>query len=473
MITVSQSELRGGLRRVVVSWLFGAAWMYMVSGAIFTRYAKLLHVSPFGFGLLATIPFIGALAQLPASLVLERYGYRRQIFFWCALLHRMLWLVIAGLPWLFPPLWQWAALLTVLFISSLLANIAGTAWVAWMGALVPGQLRGRYFSRRTQLGQAVGLVLSFLCGLMLDWPDPDEQVFLRNIISSVFALASVAGMIEILMFTKVPDGGPVVSHPSVTLRSLVAEPLADRNFRRFLGYAFTITFATGFMGQFVWLYLFDVVGMSNNRANLLLVSIPLLAGMVSYPFWGRVVDRFGSKLALIAAGVLVINGGAAWVFVTRDSWIPAYLCTLLATAAWAGMDIGGFNWLLRKSDGGGKHRGNSAVIAINSVVVAVGGTLSGVFGGSVAQWLGDDWRMTLPGVTLTYHGVLFLASALLRVAAVGWLCTLQEPEGKMATRQALRYMMGSVYSNLLQATFFPARVLIKLAGLSWKMPGHR
>jgi MFS family permease len=246
--------------------------------------------------------------------------------------------------------------------------------------------------------------------------------------------------------------------------------LKDRNFRRFLGYSFSMTFATGFIGQFVWLYLFDEVGMSNSRANLLLVSIPLAVGMLSYPFWGRIVDRFGSKVALITAGSLVINGATVWIFVTRDSWIPAYLFALVATAAWAGMDIAGFNLLLRMTqDGDRRNASNTAVIAINSLVVAIAGTLSGIFGGSIAEWLGNDWRVTILGRTLTYHSVLFACSAFLRLVAVLWLFSLKESGRKLATREAFRYVANNVYSNILQATFFPARVIVRLAKASRKI----
>ncbi len=467
-------NVRDALRRVVVAWLFGSAWMYLASGASFTRYAQLLQVSNFGFGILATIPFAGALVQLPASLLLERYGRRKETFLWCATLHRVLWLVIAALPWIFPQGWQWPALLSVMLLSTVLANISAPAWLAWMAELIPGRIRGRYFSRRVQYGQAVGLVLSFLSGLALDWPDPEQKLLLRNVISALFAVAGVCGIIDILLFIKVPETVRTVRRPSLSFGGLVQGPLADKNFRRFLGYSFTMTFATGFMGQFVWLYLFDEIGMSNVRANLLLVSIPLLVGLASYPFWGRIVDRFGSKPALIAAGILVVNGASSWVLVTRESWIPGYLLVLVATAAWAGMDIAAFNLLLRLSETrGSKRSSDSAVVAINSVVVAVAGTLSGLFGGSVAEGLGSGWRTTVCGWPLTYHGVLFLASSVLRLAAVAWIFTLKEPRGTVATREALRYMATNVYSNLLQATFYPARVLVSLARATWRVSNRK
>ncbi len=303
----------------------------------------------------------------------------------------------------------------------------------------------------------------------MDWPQPDDQVTLRNIISALLTFAAVCGIIDILLFIKVPDTAQDRHRPSLSLMGLIQKPLSDSNFRRFLGYSFTMTFAIGFIGQFVWLYLFDEVGMSNSRVNLLLVSIPLLVGMISYPFWGRIVDRFGSKPALIAAGILVINGATSWILVTRDRWIVGYLLAMVATAAWGGMEVAGFNLLLRMTKSEDRrHSGDTAIIAINSVVVAIAGILSGLFGGSVAEWLGNSWRITLCGWPLTYHGVLFICSAVIRIAAIAWLFTLSEPPGRMATREALRYMAASVYSNLLQATFFPARIILKLARDTWK-----
>jgi MFS family permease len=192
--------------------------------------------------------------------------------------------------------------------------------------------------------------------------------------------------------------------------------------------------------------------------------------MASYPFWGRIVDRFGSKPALLAAGILVVNGATSWILVTPESWIPGYLLVLSSSFAWAGMDIASFNLLLRMTQPrGGPRTSDSAVVAINSVAVAIAGTLSGLFGGGVAEWLGSDWRTTVLGWPMTYHGVLFLCSGILRLAAVGWILTLKEPPGAIATRDALRYMAADIYSNLLQATIFPARMFIRLARATWKI----
>ncbi|MBN2449679.1 MAG: MFS transporter [Lentisphaeria bacterium] len=457
---------------IILAWLFGSAWMHLSVGAAFTRFATLLGVTPLGFGILAAIPFLGAVVQLPASFFIERYGYRKAVFLWACTAHRFLWLLIAAIPWMFPPRLQWPALLTLMFVSTLLANVSAPAWMSWMADVIPSRIRGRYNARRIQYGQAVGVVLSLLAGLALDWPDPEQRLLLRNIISAMFLVAGLCGMVDILFFARVPDDKPVHVHPHLGLRELVSRPLRNPAFRAFLGYSATMTFATGYIGQFIWLYLFEEVGMTNLTANLLLVTVPTLVSMAAYPFWGRIVDRYGSKPALLLAGLVVVNGASAWILVRQGSWVPGYILVLTAVVAWPGMDLGAFNLLLRLTESGDKGRSGSAVVAINSLVVAIAGTLSGVFGGVVAQWLGRSWRITVLGWPISYHGVLFLVSAVLRLGALGWILRLEEGR-RLATRDALRYIVTSVYSNRFQATFFPLRMWSSLSRLTWRLPGGK
>jgi sulfite exporter TauE/SafE len=95
----SQNSVRRPLSPIVWAWGFGAVWMYITTGAVFTRFAKALDVSEFGFGVLAAMLFFGALAQLPASYVLERFGHRKTIFVVVGVFHRLLWTMIAAISW--------------------------------------------------------------------------------------------------------------------------------------------------------------------------------------------------------------------------------------------------------------------------------------------------------------------------------------------------------------------------------------
>jgi MFS family permease len=322
MSVVSEKEhpvaQQRALNLVLFAWIFGAAWMYTVSGAALTRFAQLLRMPELGFGLMTALPAVGALFQVPASYFLERFGRHKPVFIAAGVAHRTAWVLIALIPWFVPEHWGWIALLGLMLFSSISGNITGPAWVAWMAALVPSAIRGRYFSNRNRLGQMVGVIVTPLIAYILDRSGAVSSLVMLRSISVLLAAAGVAGVIDFLFFTGVPIA--IAEHPQreVNALALFAQPLKDRNFRRFLAYTATLTLGIGYITQFVWLYLFDVLRMTNSQANLVLVIAPLLCGMLFFPLWGRLLDRFGRKPTLIIACLLVTPASAAWLFATRE-----------------------------------------------------------------------------------------------------------------------------------------------------------
>ncbi len=459
-------DVRFAMRHVTTAWLFGAAWMYLTMGAALTRYAKALELPPFGFGVLAALPFAGALMQLPSSYFMARYGYRKRVMLIAGILSRVTWIVIALIPWVLPNAWWWPALLVVRASSSLAVHIMVPAVMSWFADLFPRRIRGRYFSRRNQLGRLVGLIVTLAAGRTLDaYSSAGSEVFLR-LLSIMFAVGGVLGVIDFLWLAPVPD----VAHrpdPALRLWHLFREPLANRNFRHYLGFTGTVMLGMGFIGQFVWLYLFDVLGLNNTAANVMLVAIPLVIGYFAVPVWGRLQDRLGCKPTLVLAGIAVIPGAASWILVTPESWWLGYIGVLLAIVGWAGVELANFNILLGMSASRKGTRQGSAFLAVNSVVVALAGSLSGLLGGAVAGLL-NGWEGTLFGMRLTYHGILFLISGAFRIAALFWLIGMREPEAH-STMAAVLYIAVNIHSNLVQGILAPARGLARLSRLARRL----
>lgn len=455
------------LRRVLVAWFFGAAWMSVTTGAVLTRYAKLLHVTEFGFGVLAAIPFLAAFAQLPASLLLERYGHRKRLFLVANFLHRSTWLLIALLPWLVSPARGASGLITLMLLSALASNMTAPSWFSWLTDMVPPRIRGRYLSRRTQAGQVVSLVLTISVGLLLDQAERASGLALARVLSLLLALAAVSGIIDIAFFVGIPDHGQKVSNRQFGLKELFLDPLRNRSFRFYLGFTSAMTFSIGYVGQFSWLYLYDVVHVTNMQANLLLVAYPLLAAFLAVPFWGRLIDRLGRKPVAMIATACVIHGGAIWVLVRPGHLLPAYWGVLLAAFAWPGVDLSSYNILLGLVRARRGAVQNTAYVALNSVVVAASGAASGLCGGWLAHHL-RDWQGALAGVTITYHGILFLISALFRFMALWFLRGIEDPRA-FSARQAVQYIAAEMYSNIQGTLMTP----VKLAGkLSYKIAGR-
>jgi len=459
------------MRNIMTAWLFGAACMYTTMGAALTKFAKALGLPLFWFGVLAALPFVGALMQLPTSVFLARYGHRKRVFLAAGIFYRSLWLLIALIPWALPNAWWWPALLVLRALSSFGMHVMSPAVLSWFADVIPRRVRGRFFSRWRQGGVVVGLVVTLLIAHLLDLAEGGGKLALMRTVSVAFAVAAVLGIIDFLWLLPIPD---VEHRPDRRIRvwQLFREPLADRNFRHFVGFTATMTFSMGYIGQYVWLYLFDVLEMSNKQANLMLVAIPMVLSLVVLRVWGRLIDRLGCRPTLLIAGVLIVHGAAAWILVTpQHKWL-GYMAVLVAMAAWPGVELGNFNMLLRMSASEKGQRQGSAYLAVNSVAVAAAGVLSGLFGGAVAALVGKGWTGTIFGWPVTYHGLLFLISGGVRLAALFWLIGLHEPEA-YGTRAAVRYVVANIYSNLQQAIFMPIRRWVRLGRLAYRLSRRR
>ena len=448
MLTKHQPHtLRRSLRIITLAWGFGAVWMYMTTGAARTQYGKTMGMSDAAFGIMAAIPNLGLLFQVVASYVIERYGNRKKLFLVAGTIHRLLWILIAAIPWLpVPQSEHWWLFLLFLALTTALANMNDPAWLIWMADLVPDRIRGRYFGRRGQLGRLVGMATTLSIGFILDSAKAVDQQTLQRVISLLFIFASACGAVDILMFKWVPDEHRSKPQKKPPFFWMLAQPLKHPAFRRFLAFRATLFFAIGYIEVYAWLYLFDVVEMSNWRANVMLVAVPTIVTMSTFPLWGRLVDRLGCRPVLLIAGVMITHGALSWMFVTKENWWFGYIAVLTATMAWPGVELASQSVLLGMADSDTNEVGGSAYVAVHSAVIGIAGICSGLFGSLIAHNM-HDWHAVILGWPVTYHGLLFFISAVLRLTSLIWLIGMAEPQSYTA-RAALRYMVSSIYANV-------------------------
>ena len=492
--------LRRQLGLVVLAWVFGSLWMWTISGAAMTQFARELGLPDAGFGVLAALPFLGTLFQLPASWVQERFGRRKPWFILTLGSSRLLWVAVALLPWVVPAGWgesaRWGLMLGLVGLSWVLGHLGGPAFMSWFSDLVPRRVRGRYVGLRNLVTLPLSLLATLGGGAWLAQTEAAEAAAatagvageggrLLVVTSLLIGLAGLLGLLDILMFFWVRDPRPTRGDVDSRWGQMLRTPLKDRNFRRYLIYNFTLMLALGFLGQYVWLFVLDQAKVSFLQANLMLIAVPLVLRSLAYPFWGRVVDRIGKKPVILISGGLFVLGPMGWLFVTPELVWPGYALTMLSPLVFPGIEIANFNFMLDLAETRKGQRGGSAYVAINSIVVGLGGMASGLLGSAVAAgipqfhwegtvdwpwlaWVGMEVGAGGAVVVVTYHGVLFMLSMALRVAALVWATTLVEPRAA-GTREALQYVSSSLYSNLRQGLLMPTRVVGNAARWSYRL----
>ena len=82
-------------------------WLFTITGAAMNKFARGLGTPDAGFGILAVMPYLGTLFQLPTSYLLDSRGIGRRILFMLAMItNRMSWVLMALIPWVLPDIDQ-------------------------------------------------------------------------------------------------------------------------------------------------------------------------------------------------------------------------------------------------------------------------------------------------------------------------------------------------------------------------------
>lgn len=403
---LSSSELRRSLFLITIAWgVFGTIWSNTVTGAPFAAFARALGATDVVFGVLMGAPVVGVLGQILGAYLIGRLKSRRRAFLWCFTPQRLLWIAVAGLPWVigaaFPNL-RLAVLVVIVFASSLLSHAGSNSWMDWTADIIPPRIRGRYLGTRMRLATAVGVAGAAIAGLLLDW----NSSFLMY--SAVFAVASLLGTTDILLFHFIPEP-PLRTRKWAGVVGTLSAPFRDSHFRRYLCYCASEGLAFGIVVPTFWLFALEYLNLGKFLSNLYLVVLPAVLMAVTVAWWGRIVDRYGCRPVILLNSGLLILLPFVWVF-TRPQWHFLLVMHGLMGGIFGGaLTIADFNLLYRMPPA----RQRPAYLAVAFMVAGIAGGLGPIIGGTISQCLSGFARDVGP-LHLTGLHVAFLVSAAAR-----------------------------------------------------------
>lgn len=406
-LTVRGRNLRQSLRLVTIAWMWGVVWATCVNGDQMRAYAKMLGFNDFAFGLMAAIPYLATLSQLPAAIIVERAGLRKYFFLYCQLAARFLWFPIALVPFVFHPGAEGSVLavivaLMLLAVTNLLAHLATPPWFTWMGDLVPRRIRGRYFARRSQLATIIQIVVIVGISILLDHvrrsgeENALNQPQLLVTICSIFAIGAIFGIMDILMFARIREiypprhedakpsfsfDVPGPSEPSFAGRlgyvlrfswkvayEVLLDPLRDRIFRNYVCYGACLTFSMTVGGWYYWVHSKEVLGFNTLAANCLFMAVGPLTGMLTSSWWGRLIDRWGRRPVLILSTLGTILSTVPWFIATRNTPSPQFLVDAVNWVSSALGGLLGFDGYHLISEGGRRVAGAYCLAMLSCII---------------------------------------------------------------------------------------------------------
>jgi len=451
-------DLKRSLRLITLAWAFGAVFFSATGGTSLPELAKLLGATPFFYGLLGAVPFAATAIQLPVCWIVERTRRRKWLFITCVSGQRILWLVIALLPFVIPRTPEWrtvrlGALLVVYFLAACLGWVGNPTWMGWMADLIPPRIRGRYWAFRRRVGLLISAPTALASGWFIDYSARTGLGVDRGL-AIVFTVAAICGTIDVLLFTFIPEIPKRPLQEKLTWRLLLATPLKDQAFRRYLYFSVTLTFATvGLVGHFLQRNLREVVLLDNTMVNATLLIAPSIGSYLAVGWWGRAADRWGNRPIITIATLGSAPLPALWCVVTPELKWLAPLITFLGGVFWSGLELALTNTLLGFAEGNRV----SSYQAVSSIMTAVGGVAGPLLAGTLMQLL-SGWHYELGPIRLVSYHVLFLISAAMRLLAVVLSRQIIEPKAKRA-HDILRIMAANIYNATRSLVLAPLRVV--------------
>lgn len=428
MNRLSQQQINYGLKISIIEGAFATLYTSLAGGMFLAGLALYLGANSFQIALLTAIPALVSSFSFLAGYLVHQTGTRKKLVLWTAGIGRSVYIIL--LPLLFTgSKLKIHFFLLLVALSGILMAIAGTVWTSWISDLVPEERRGRFFGLRNAILNVTAVFAAYGAGRGMDWLKSLGQERLGYALA--FSLAVGFGLISTLLLTRQPEPEiPARSKPD--LREIFVGPLKEPQFRR-LTVFLAIWFLTGTLASPFYL----VHLLKNLHFSFSEVAVySMIGGVIGVGFqlfWGRVIDRFGSRPVTVLNFALVGVMPFLWLFATPHFRLPIWIDGVLNGVVWTGASLGLWNLLLDLAD---NPERKESYFAIYTVVTGLGAFVASLLAGTIAQLI-SGFHLQLFGADFYNYDVMFLAAGIARFACLPLLLRIKE-QGSKPVRYTIR-----------------------------------
>ena len=225
--SLTEEELESGLKNVIMDGLTTQAIATLTGGVFLVAFALKLGASNLIIGILAAIPPLGQLIQIPAIYIVEKYKVRRDICIVSTAVSRSFWLLIALIPFLVFLKDPLILLIIALTINAAFSAIGGCSWNSWMRDLVPTDRMGSFFGKRMIYSSIVGIIFSLAAGIFIDyWKQlyPENELYAY---SYIFFAGFLTGMLGLYFLSQTPEPRIVIMQEKINFARMLMQLFKD------------------------------------------------------------------------------------------------------------------------------------------------------------------------------------------------------------------------------------------------------
>ena len=354
----------------------------LLGGPFLTGYLLYLGAGSSVIGLVLAITTLVNVSQVFIAFMIQKLQSRKWIMILFVALHRLLWSATGLIPFIFDKEW-WVPVFIIIYTSAFIANaVGGVLWASLISDLVPARVRGRYFGIRNTFLNALGSIMLFVGGRILD-SNPESTGF-----KILFIIIFICAIANIVTFCFYPDL-PFERSKENKLLPMMKKPFHDKPFMKS-----TLFLALWLLLQTMVVPLFSYVMLDilhiNYQTIALLTIVQTISMMASFYVWGNLNAKFSNKTLLFWTLPIIAGSCMAWGLL---SFLPLLL-VLMSSHILLGAGVGGFNQLVFNFTIGDTPKSERPMfIAMYAAITGITSFIGPMIGGQIFNMIKElpDW----------------------------------------------------------------------------------
>ena len=381
------SPAKKNMDRFIVQGMLGTAFATFSGGIFLLGYLLHLGAPDALASYVPLLPNICGIFLIFFSTLVDRKESRKRLFFCVNIMCKIFLISIAFVPLFVPKPYDVPIIFVFLIIGQAIAGINGIAFNAWFNDIIPGKVKGRYFSTRQIFCVLMSAVLPVCAAFLIDNMTNQYLAFVI-----LFLCAAFTGIIELLVFSLIDDVKIKVSEAKPNVLKAFATPLRDKPFRIYVLITCLFHFFVHISASFSQTFLLRYLHVDYTYINVMSTINFALQMLIFYKFWGMVTDRLGSNFTLAVSMAIYTLDLLAWVFIDKQTLAYIYpALQLIAAIEGSGFTVSLYTRRYEIIPQEGRSVYDSFFVCCLGVTLLaapfVGNILRGVFG-SLA-WLND------------------------------------------------------------------------------------
>ncbi len=456
-LTAEESEV--ALQNMVKQGAFAQLKNSLTESVFLVGFAIALQAPNVVIGILAAIPFITQLLQIPAVILISKFKSRRKLNILTQLGNRLGVLLMALIPFLALQEIGILVLIGAIAIQALFTSLGSPSWNSWLRDIVPQEQLGDFFATRMAVSGIMAIMASILGGLFIgEWIrlNPGEEAWGYSII---FLAAFIAGLLAIY-YTRITPEPPILSsHIQLKFKELVAEPFKNHNFRSLMYFSGVWSLSTAIVGPFLTVYILSRLGFEFQIAAIL-SALTQTVSVLFFRFWGRLSDRYSNKSILQVSAPLFIIAIFLWTFTSIAEYAQLTLPLLIIIHMLMGFSSAGVN--LGTNNVGLKlapRREASIYLAARGSIIAITSAIASIIGGLLADlfalheiifsitWNYPGGVQIIDTYSITGLDFIFLISVIIGIFALHRLALVKE-EGEVDEHVIINAIVAETRRNV-------------------------